>query len=150
MSRYTGLFRLYPMTGYSSDGFVDHDKEVIKKSVYNIIMTHKGSRIYDPEYGTNIHRLIHEQNIQRTRNIAKTEIQTAIATYEPRAKIVNIDAFPGEGEFNHQVIIIVTLLYVEYGVQEDLEIRLKTEQQWISKEGRPIDPVADWFKNGEG
>jgi phage baseplate assembly protein W len=149
MARYTGIFRLFPMAGTSEDGFIDTDKKLIRKSVLNIINTYKGSRIYDPDYGTNLHRLIHEQNIQRTRNIAKNEIIDAVTKYEPRAKILQVEAYPGEGEQNSEVIVIVSLLYVEYGEEEDLEIRLSTEQQWISQEGTHIDPIEEWFKNGK-
>ena len=148
MARYTGLFRLYPIHGQSEDGFVDYDKTIIKKSIMNLINTHKGSRIYDPDYGTNLHRLIHEFNIQRTRNIAKTEIQQIIEKYEPRARIQNVGAFAGEGENAHQVVILITVLYVEYGDTEELEIRLNTDRQWIDREGVPVDPAAEWFKRG--
>jgi phage baseplate assembly protein W len=148
MSRYTGLFRLYPIHGQSEDGFVEHDKVLVQKSIMNLINTHKGSRIYDPDYGTNLYRLVHEFNIQRTRNIARTEIEQAINKYEPRAKVLNVGAYAGEGDKAHEVVIIVSILYVEFNETDDLELRLATDRQWIDKEGKPVDPAADWFKKG--
>ena len=98
MARYTGLFRLFPIPGESDDGFISNDKDIVKRSILNILNTHKGSRVYDPDYGTNLYRLVHELNIQRTRNIAKNEVSEAIKKYEPRAQVLQVEAFPGEGE----------------------------------------------------
>lgn len=148
MAVYRGLFRLFPIPGASEDGFVITDKEIIKASVMNLIKTHKGSRVYDPDYGTNIHKLIFELNIQRVRNIAKTEITEVIQKYEPRAKILSVDAFPGQNEFISEVVLVVNLEYIEFGETEELEIRLKKENDWISEEGISLDPVEEWFKNG--
>lgn len=132
MSTYTGLFKLNLTPGSSVDGFVDHDREVIKKSVLNILKTHKGSRIYDPDYGTNLHRLIHELNIERIRNIAKNEIEHAITKYEPRATVLRIEAYPS-GEVNQEIIIVMSLLYVEFGIEEILEMKLATDNQWFDE-----------------
>lgn len=126
---YTGLFKFKPNKGSSVDGFVVHDKEVIKKSVINIIKTHKGSRVYDPDYGTNLHRLIHEQNIERTRNIAKMEVKEAITKYEPRAEILSMSVFPND-QVVDEVILVVTLLYIEFGDEEILEMTLKSDKDW--------------------
>lgn len=145
MSTYKGMFRLYPIAGASEDGFVSTDKDIIKRSILNIIKTHKGSRVYDANYGTNLHRLIHEQNIQRTRNIAKAEIKEAIEKYEPRAKLLEVEAYAGQNELVSEVVVTLKVEYVEYGETEELEIRMAKEEEWVSEEGKPIDPIADWF-----
>lgn len=148
MNRYTGLFRLYPIPGSSSDGFIMHDKELIKYSVINIIKTPKGSRVYDPEYGTNIHKLLFELNIQRVRNIAKAEIREAIEKYEPRAVILDVNAYAGQTANISEVVLVVRIEYTEFDGQEDLELRLQKETDWISTEGRELDPVEEWFTSG--
>ena len=86
------------------------------------------NRIY---YGTNLHKLVHELNIERIRNIAKTEIQTVIEKYEPRAIVKRIEAVP-KGELEQQVLIIMTLFYVEYETEEILEIQLKNDNTWMN------------------
>ena len=144
MATYTGLFKLHPTPGSSADGFVEHDKELIKKSVINIIKTHKGSRIYDPDYGTNLHRLIHELNIERIRNIAKNEIQHAITKYEPRAKITRIEAYPN-GEMEQEVVIVMSLFYVEFNTEEILEIQLGGDAQWIDSENTEKNALEATF-----
>lgn len=147
MTRYTGMFRLHPIAGSSEDGFVITDKDIIKASVLNIIKTYKGSRVYDPGYGTNLHKLIFEQNIQRTRNVAKAEITEVIEKYEPRAKLISVEAYPGQPPASDEVVVVVKIEYVEFGEVEDLEIRMKKEEDWVNHQGIELDPVEEWFKN---
>jgi phage baseplate assembly protein W len=143
---YTGLFKLHPKKNSSIDGFVVHDKEVIKKSVINIIKTHKGSRVYDPDYGTNLHRLIHEQNIARTRNIAKSEIQAAITKYEPRAEIISVSVFPND-EVVDEAILVLTLRYTEFGDEEIIEMKLEADTAWEDADKAAASPIEDMFRN---
>lgn len=143
---YTGMFKLHPTRGSSVDGFVVHDKDVIKKSVVNIIKTHKGSRVYDPDYGTNLHRLIHEQNLDRTRNIAKTEVKEAIAKYEPRAVVLGVSVFPNE-QVVDEAILVVTILYVEFGDEETIEMSLKANTDWENADKAASSPIEDMFRN---
>lgn len=146
MSRYTGVFKLFPKPGTSEDGFVVYDKEVVKNSLLNILNTHKGSRVYDSDYGTNLHKLIHEPNIQRTRNIAKTEIKDVIEKYEPRAQLLEVNAYAGKGEKTSEVVITVSVKYIEFDETEELEIRLKSDRDWISEEGEHVNPIEEWIK----
>lgn len=150
MTRYRGMFRLFPIPGSSEDGFISTDKDIIKQSITSLIRTHKGSRVYDPAYGTNIHKLLFEPNIQRTRNVAKAEITHVIEKYEPRAKLIAVEAYPGEPPHQDDVVITVEIEYTEYGDREILEIRYKKDQEWISTEGQVLDPVEEWFKNANG
>jgi phage baseplate assembly protein W len=151
MSRYTGLFKLSPTPGSSEDGFVVHDKEVIKRSIANLINTHKGSRVYDPEYGTNLHRLITEVNLERIRNVAKGEIQSAVEKYEPRGSISRIEAYV-QGETNQEVLILMTLLYTEYNDSEIIEFKFASDAQWVDDINDDKDSfmhVEDLVKNNK-
>lgn len=150
MPRYRGMFRLFPIPGSSEDGFISTDKEIIKQSIMSLIKTHKGSRVYDPAYGTNIHKLLFEPNIQRTRNVAKSEITHVIEKYEPRARLIAVEAYAGEPPHQDDVVVTVEIEYVEFGDTEILEIRYKKDQEWISTEGQVLDPVEEWFKSANG
>jgi hypothetical protein len=45
--------------------------------------------------------------------------------------------------------MVVKLLYVEFDETEELEIRLKKDNAWISEEGVDLDPIEEWFKNNK-
>lgn len=141
MSHYTGLFKLAPTAGSSEDGFVVHDKEVIKHSILSLISTHKGSRVYDPEYGTNLYRLVHEVNLDRIRNVAKGEIESAIKKYEPRGTVSQIEAFV-QGEIEQEVLILMTLSYTEYNDSEVIEFKFASDAQWVDDVNNDKDSFA--------
>lgn len=143
---YTGLFKLHPKKNSSIDGFVVHDKNVIKQSVLNLIKTHKGSRVYDPDYGTTLHTLIHEHNIARTRNIAKMEITNVVNKYEPRAKILNISVYPNP-EVVDEVVLVLTLLYVEFGDEEIIEMKIEADTSWENEQMAATDPRGKMFSD---
>lgn len=140
------MFRLFPVAGASEDGFVENDIALIKKSVITIIHTHKGSRVYDPDFGTNLHLLIHEQNIKRTRNVAKTEIEAAIKKYEPRAEVVDITVYAGKDDKANEAVVVLNLKYLEYGITEELKIILEGERAWMTEEEVPPNFYMGKFK----
>ena len=147
MSKYTGLFRFYPIPNSSDDGFVVNDKNVIKQSIIALINTHKGSRVYDPNFGTDLYKLVYELNIQRTRNIAKAEITEAVKKYEPRAEITSVECLVGTGDEAHVVTVVVKIKYVEYGDTDEVSIRLVGEASWIKDtEDVHYNPAEEWFK----
>ncbi len=133
MNIYTGLMRLSPIRGSSEDGFVDYDKELIKKSIRALVLTHRGSRIYDPNYGTNLHRIIHERNINRIRNIVKTEITEVIDKYEPRVNLRRIEAY-AVGESTQEILVIMTLFYIEFDSEEIMELKFSSDTEWVKSD----------------
>jgi hypothetical protein len=92
-------------------------------------------------------RLIHEKNIERTRNIAKMEIQEAIAKYEPRAEILDITTF-ADGNLKDEAIVILKVLYVEFNEEEIIEYRIEHNESWENEEGIKPDPIQDMFSEG--
>jgi len=130
---YTGLFKLYPKPGTSEDGFVSYDKDVIKQSIMTLIKTPKGSRIYDPLLGTDLHRLIHDLNLKSIQNVAKAEILNVIEKYEPRVDLLNVGVYV-EGETDQILVIFLHFRYKEYNDEEILELRMASEQQWIKRD----------------
>jgi len=106
-----GLYRLYPKkTNLGVDLFSSIDREAIYNSIKNIILTPKGTRIYNPEFGTNIHLAIFERNTESLKNFIESEIETAIEKFEPRVTIDDIVI--EENEFEPSTLKII--LYITY------------------------------------
>ncbi len=60
----------------------------INNSIFNILSTHKGSRIFRPTYGSNLLNLIHEPADQLTEWRIKNELIDAIERWEPRIRLL--------------------------------------------------------------
>lgn len=79
-------------------------------SIRNILFTNKGERVYNPEFGSNLTKLLFENFSVFTAQSAKNDIVTAIENFEPRVK--NVRVFVEEDDDNHslKITLIFTLL----------------------------------------
>lgn len=66
------------------------DIEVILNSWNNILITPKRSYIFDPEYGSNLYKLVFEPLDQITQEKIREEVIETIQRYDDRATIKNV------------------------------------------------------------
>ena len=128
---YVGLYKLYPEYSSSTDGFVSQEKQAIIDSILKLIKTEKGSRIYDPNIGTTLHRLIFELNIEEIAMFARTEIEEVITKYEPRVKLLDIDV-KISGTLQEKLIIYLNCEIIDLHEELYMELILKREKEWIN------------------
>ena len=96
------------------------DIHVILNSWNNIIVTPKRSYMFDPEYGSNLYKLVFEPADEKTQEQIVNEIVNVIRRYDDRAKIndVSVTFLPNRKGFN-------VAIDVEYeGDTKQLEIIL--------------------------
>ena len=76
------------------------DQEVLRSSLFWILMTRKRERCMRPDFGTTLPDMVHEPNDDRLVARARSEVQQAIQTYEtnefdesdPRIAFVDMQA----------------------------------------------------------
>jgi len=66
---------------------------VIINSWNTILLTPKGTYLFDPEFGSDIHKLIFEPADSGTVERIKNEVEESLLTYDDRADIENIEVF---------------------------------------------------------
>jgi phage baseplate assembly protein W len=78
------------------------DIDVIINSWNNILLTPLGSYIADPNFGSNLYKLIFEPADSGTVQAIKTEVETRITNYDARGEILNIHIvmLPNKKGFN--------------------------------------------------
>ncbi len=76
------------MYSLSSSQFEIQGISVIENMIYNVCYTPIGSRIYEPEFGSNILVIIHEQLIQETATYLEIELFSAIRRWVPYASMI--------------------------------------------------------------
>ena len=80
----------YPFRDSSKGFFVDltsDDSSAIKADLMHLILTRKGQRLYNPEFGTDLLKFIFEPNDSLTLKDIKTEITTVVKRYLPKLQI---------------------------------------------------------------
>jgi len=80
-------FRANPVTG---DVALKKDEQAVRQSVMNIILTNRGEKPFDPDFGSNITSQLFENFDPIIEAILDEQIRTAVQNYEPRAEIISV------------------------------------------------------------
>jgi phage baseplate assembly protein W len=98
------------------------DLAAVKQSISNIILAFDGTRLFRPELNSHMADMLHEPFDELTEFQLKTELTTAIETFEPRV-IVNelvIEDYPDEGRY--EVFIHFVVRGLEGSQYEQIDI----------------------------
>ena len=68
----------------------ENSYQAINNSIHNIIFTNKGEKVGDPEFGTNIKKLLFSQMDVITEHLMRSELIDTIERYEPRVIIDDV------------------------------------------------------------
>jgi phage baseplate assembly protein W len=100
------------------------DLEVIINSWNNILLTPRGSYVFDPEYGSNMYRLVFQPADERTVEEIRREVELSLIRYDDRAAIndISISFFRNLKGFN------VSIEFEYEGVEGEVEIGFDKDQ----------------------
>lgn len=86
------------------------DSKAIRADLMHLLLTRKGERLYNPEFGTDLMRFIFEPNDGLTYSDIKLDIQTTVKKYIPSLNVDNITVEPNtENEYKANVRIDYTI-----------------------------------------
>ena len=71
----------------TDDLLVKKEDAAVKQAVLNLLLTYKGERVYDSDYGSNIRTYLFEPLDFGTAGTIKDEIVRTLKNYEPRVSI---------------------------------------------------------------
>lgn len=105
----------YPFTAYNDEMvFMDLNDtfaDGIKSKVLHVIFTPKGSKLRDPEFGTDLVRFIFSSDEKSSLDGIKQEITSQIMKHVPQVEFRDIEIYKEENDGNSIVVM------VEYGVK---------------------------------
>jgi phage baseplate assembly protein W len=93
-------------------------KDQVISNVRNLILTNRGERLMNPEFGTDIYNLLFEQNMPELDEHIRDSIQDAFDRYMPLCRIEDIVVTQKE----HKIHIMLGFSVKEYNINEVLEI----------------------------
>lgn len=103
----SSLFRLSYLT-----------KDQVISNVRNLILTNKGERLMNPDFGTDIYNLLFENNVPELDETIRTSVRDAFDRYMPLARIERLEVEQKE----HKIHIVLGFSVKEYNINEILEI----------------------------
>ena len=93
-------FKKHPVT---NDLVVSRDASAIKQAIVNLLLTNKGERPFNPDYGSDIREYLFEQLDYGTAAQVKLSIETTISQFEPRIQILSLEVWPNFNDNAFQV-----------------------------------------------
>jgi hypothetical protein len=81
------------------------DIEAVKQSVKNLILTNHYERPFHPEIGSSVRNILFEPINPITASVLTRLIGEVIANFEPRARLVGVDARPNFDDNAYEVTI---------------------------------------------
>jgi phage baseplate assembly protein W len=86
-------------------------EDQIKSNLINLLLTYKGERLYNPEFGADLPRLIFEQITPETYTAIQNNIINNVNRFVPEVILTNIEINPDEDN---------NLLYINISYQSKL------------------------------
>lgn len=74
-------------------------QDQIKSNLINLLLTYKGERILNPEFGADLPRLVFEQVSNETYEKIQNQIVNSVTTYIPEIILTNIEITP-DADYN--------------------------------------------------
>jgi phage baseplate assembly protein W len=87
-----------------------NNERAVTNSIKNLILTNRGERLYQPNIGSDINKLLFEPMSDAVVASLKSFIFATIDAYEPRAKIIDITAEPDFDNNGYDVTIRYVLI----------------------------------------
>ena len=95
-------FQSNPLNG---DLIAIKNVNAITRSIRNIVLTTPGEKFFDPDFGSNVSRLLFENVDDITASQIQEEIEFSINNYEPRVKLLDVQVIADNDNASFDTII---------------------------------------------
>jgi phage baseplate assembly protein W len=107
----------YPFKDSHKGFFLDLNQDenaAIKADLMHLILTRKGQRLYNPQFGTDLLKFIFEPNDSMSLGAIKEEIKTVVKKYLPKLQIKDVTVDPSpESEY-------AAVVRIDYSITDEV------------------------------
>jgi len=100
------------------------NENAVIRSIKNLVLTDRGERLYQPNIGSSIKKLLFEPMIESTAELISQFIQDTINTHEPRAKVLDISVVP---DYNNN-LYAVTLVFMIINKEDPVTLNITLDR----------------------
>jgi phage baseplate assembly protein W len=108
-------FEPHPIT---KDLQVLRNENAIRRAVRNVVETIPTEKFFNSTFGSRVRDSLFDFVDFGTASIIQSEIETAIANYEPRVEVANVEVNPNPNENSFEVTIVFDIVGQEFPTQE--------------------------------
>jgi phage baseplate assembly protein W len=81
----------------------------VKRGIRNLIYTKKGERMFQPDFGCDVHSLLFDNFSPSVTQLIRTQIVEAIENFEPRVSLLDVIVTPVEARHLYSIVIAYEL-----------------------------------------
>lgn len=121
-----GISVMFPLNYSKQDGPFQLNKEisdVVRQNFKNLVLTNKGERIMDPDFGVGIYSFLFENYNQSTNQIILSEVKEQTVKYMPFIDIQEIKITDSNTN-NNQFYIYIRYLIQSLNVLDELNFTI--------------------------
>ena len=85
-------------------------KEQIKSNLINLLLTNKGERVFNPEFGADIRRVLFEGITEDTSVLIQNLITTNVNYFIPEVNVVDVEVEPNEDNYSYNITLKYSLV----------------------------------------
>ena len=85
-------------------------KEQIKSNLINLLLTNKGERVFNPEFGADIKKVLFEGITEDTSALIQNLITTNINYFIPEVNVVDVVVDPNEDNNSYNIVVKYNLV----------------------------------------
>ena len=103
---YSDFYSNFDLESVKKDLLSYKNEDSVKRSIRNILLTDRGERFFNPQFGSDIRKMLFENFSPSTEQVIADLIKTAIGNHEPRANVIDVNV-SGNPDQNSMYINIV-------------------------------------------
>jgi len=85
-------------------------KEQIKSNLINLLLTNKGERVFNPEFGADIKKVLFEDITEDTSALIQNLITTNVNYFIPEINVVDVVVDPNEDNNSYNIVVKYNLV----------------------------------------
>lgn len=121
---YSDLFKDLTLSPVNNDIARRVDEDSIKESIKNLVLTDRGERLFQPNLGCDIRKILFENITPDTIIVAREMITNTLKAYEPRAAIIGVDI----RALADGTTIVITIVFNVINREEPVTLNITLER----------------------
>ena len=103
--QYTDLDLFFNKKATSKDISKVTDIQAVKRSIRNLVLTNHYEKPFHPEIGSGVRGILFEPMTPLTAHILTRKIEDVITNFEPRARLIGVNAIPNLDRNEYEITI---------------------------------------------
>lgn len=94
------------------------NQTAIARSIRNIVLTSPGEKFFNPDFGSNVSKLLFDNLDDLTALSIRDEIENSIRNYEPRVQLIDVVVVPEYDNNEFNVTVVYRIIGIDVPAQQ--------------------------------